>query len=121
MHVQALNIPDVKILTPRKLGDRRGFFSETYSRRTLAEIGIAIEFVQDNHVSSARRGTVRGLHFQAPPRPQDKLVRVVRGSVFDVAVDLRPSSPTYGRHVSVVCPPRRGTRCSSPSASPTDT
>jgi len=102
MLVQALTIPDVKILTPRKLGDSRGFFSEVYNRRALAEVGIDTEFVQDNHSLSACRGTVRGLHFQTPPRAQDKLVRVVRGSVFDVAVDLRGSSPTYGRHVSVV-------------------
>ena len=102
MLVQALTIPDVKILTPRKFGDSRGFFSEVYNRRALAEVGIDTEFVQDNHSLSACRGTVRGLHFQTPPRTQDKLVRVVRGSVFDVAVDLRGSSPTYGRHVSVV-------------------
>lgn len=102
MHIQALIIPDVKVLSPPKLGDRRGFFSEVYSRRTLADAGIGIDFVQDNHTSSTHAGTVRGLHFQTPPRAQDKLVRVVRGSVFDVAVDLRRSSPTYGRHASVV-------------------
>ena len=102
MRVDALDIPEVKVLTPRKLGDHRGFFSEVYSRRTLAEAGIDVDFVQDNHSLSARSGTVRGLHFQTPPRAQDKLVRVVRGSAFDVAVDLRRSSATYGRHVSVV-------------------
>ena len=102
MHVQALKIPDVKVLSPCRLGDRRGFFSEVYSRRTLAHAGIDIEFVQDNHTSSVREGTVRGLHFQRPPRAQVKLVRVVRGSVFDVAVDLRRGSPTRGRHASVV-------------------
>ena len=102
MHLQPLTIPDVKVLIPEKHGDPRGFFSETYSRRALAQAGVDTEFVQDNHSLSARRGTVRGLHFQAPPRAQDKLVRVVRGSIFDVAVDLRRSSPTYGRHVSVV-------------------
>ena len=101
MRVQALAIPDVRVLVPEKRGDRRGFFSETYSRRALAEIGVGTELVQDNHSLSARRGTVRGLHFQTPPRAQAKLVRVVRGSIFDVAVDLRRSSPTYGRHVSV--------------------
>ena len=80
-----------------------GVFSlEVYSRRALAEAGIDIEFVQDNHSLSAEKGTVRGLHFQTPPFAQDKLVRVVRGSVFDVAVDLRRDSPTYGRYVSVV-------------------
>ena len=102
MHVRALNVPDVKVLSPRRIGDRRGFFSEVYNRRTLAGAGIDVEFVQDNHASSAREGTVRGLHFQAPPRAQAKLVRVARGSVFDVAVDLRRGSPTYGRHASVV-------------------
>ena len=102
MHVQATTLPDIRVLTPRKLGDHRGTFSETYSRKTLAEFEIDIEFVQDNHATSTRRGTVRGLHFQSPPRAQDKLVRVTRGSVFDVAVDLRRSSPTYGRHVGVV-------------------
>ena len=102
MQIRSLTIPDVRVLIPGRSGDRRGFFSEVYNRRTLAEAGITIDFVQDNHSRSAFRGTVRGLHFQTPPRAQDKLVRVVRGSVFDVAVDLRRSSPTYGRHVSVV-------------------
>ena len=101
MQVEQLRISDVKVLTPKKHGDHRGFFSETYSRRALAEAGIEIEFVQDNHSRSAAKGTVRGLHFQIPPCAQDKLVRVVRGAVFDVAVDLRRGSPTYGRHVSV--------------------
>ena len=93
---------DVKVLTPGKHGDRRGFFSDVYNGRTLAEIGIETDFVQDNHSWSALKWTVRGLHFQAPPRVQNKLVRVVRGSMFGVAVDLRRNSPTYGRHVSVV-------------------
>ena len=102
MHIQELAIPDVKVLVPAKLDDGRGFFSEVYSRRKLAEVGFDIAFVQDNHSRSAERGTVRGLHFQIPPHAQDKLVRVVRGSVFDVALDLRWNSPTYGKHVSVV-------------------
>ena len=102
MQVQELAIPDVKVLVPRRFGDRRGSFSEVYSRRTLAAAGLDTAFVQDNHSWSAGRGTVRGLHFQTPPHAQDKLVRVVRGSVFDVALDLRRSSPTYGHHVSVV-------------------
>ena len=102
MQVSALRIPEVRLLTPDRHGDRRGFFSEVYNRRTLAEAGVEIEFVQDNHSLSAETGTVRGLHFQAPPFAQDKLVRVVRGSVFDVAVDLRKGSPTYARHVSAV-------------------
>ena len=102
MQVEHLNIPDVRLLSPRKHGDRRGFFSETYNRKALAVIGIDIDFVQDNHSYSADKGTVRGLHFQTPPFAQDKLVRVARGSVFDIAVDLRQGSPTYGRHVSAV-------------------
>lgn len=100
MRVEALNIPAVKILAPGKHGDDRGFFSETYNKKALAASGIRLEFVQDNHSFSAAKGTVRGLHFQTPPFAQDKLVRVVRGAVFDVAVDLRRDSPTYGRHVS---------------------
>lgn len=102
MHVADLGISGVRVLTPNKHGDHRGFFSEVYNKRTLAEAGIDIDFVQDNHSLSAEKGVVRGLHFQVPPFAQDKLVRVVRGSVFDVAVDLRRGSPTYGRQVSAV-------------------
>ena len=102
MQVERLNIPDVRLLVPRKHGDARGFFSETYNRKSLAALGVDIDFVQDNHSLSAEKGTVRGLHFQTPPFAQDKLVRVTRGSVFDVAVDLRRDSPTYGLHVSAV-------------------
>ena len=101
MQIKELSIPAVKVLAPKRYGDHRGFFSEVYNRRALAEAGIGIEFVQDNHSRSAEKGTVRGLHFQIPPFAQDKLVRVVRGAVFDVAVDLRRGSPTYGRHVSM--------------------
>lgn len=102
MQVERLNIPDVRLLVPRKHGDARGFFSETYNRKSLAALGIDIDFVQDNHSLSAEKGTVRGLHFQTPPFAQDKLVRVTRGSVFDVAVDLRRDSPSYGLHASAV-------------------
>lgn len=102
MQVERLNISDVRLLSPGKHGDGRGFFSETYNKQTLAALGISIDFVQDNHSLSAEKGTVRGLHFQTPPFAQDKLVRVARGSVFDIAVDLRRGSPTYGRHVSAV-------------------
>lgn len=99
MQVEALEIPAVKLIKPRRFGDHRGFFSETYNKRALAEAGIALDFVQDNHSMSAQPGTLRGLHFQTPPAAQDKLVRVVRGAIWDVAVDLRPGSPTYGRWV----------------------
>jgi dTDP-4-dehydrorhamnose 3,5-epimerase len=86
---ESLAIPDVKIIRPKKHGDHRGFFSETYSQKDFAESGISITFVQDNHSLSADQGTVRGLHFQPPPYAQDKLIRVTRGAIFDVAVDLR--------------------------------
>ncbi|WP_142848195.1 dTDP-4-dehydrorhamnose 3,5-epimerase [Telmatospirillum sp. J64-1] len=102
MTVKSLAIPDIKVFWPKKHGDARGFFSETYSQRDLREAGIDITFVQDNHAFSAEKGTVRGLHFQTPPFAQDKLVRVVRGAILDVAVDLRVGSPTYGKHVSAV-------------------
>ena len=100
MEVTPTAIPDVKLLKPKKFGDHRGFFSETYNKQTLGKAGINLDFVQDNHSLSAQRGVVRGLHFQLPPFGQDKLLRVVRGRVFDVAVDLRRSSPTYGKHVT---------------------
>jgi dTDP-4-dehydrorhamnose 3,5-epimerase len=101
LQVEETAIPAVKILTPRRFGDARGFFSEVYSRQAYAAVGIYLDFVQDNHSLSGPRGTVRGLHFQSPPHAQDKLIRVVRGRILDVAVDLRRSSPTYGRHVAV--------------------
>ena len=100
--VESLAIPDVKILRPKKHGDARGFFSETYSQRALVDAGIDLTFVQDNHAFSAAKGTMRGLHFQTTPFAQDKLVRVIRGSILDVAVDLRRASPTYGKHVAAV-------------------
>ncbi len=95
-----LAIPEVKVLRPARHGDHRGFFSEAYSRKSFAEAGIDMDFVQDNHSLSAEKGTVRGLHFQVPPFAQHKLVRVTRGAIFDVAVDIRTGSPTYGQHVS---------------------
>jgi dTDP-4-dehydrorhamnose 3,5-epimerase len=94
-------LPGVMIIQPVKHLDPRGFFSETYHKKALAEAGITLEFVQDNHSYSAEKGVVRGIHFQMPPFAQAKLVRVVRGSAFDVAVDLRKGSPTFGKHVSV--------------------
>lgn len=101
MQVVATSIPDVKLITPRKFGDHRGFLSETWNRRALAEQGLAFDFVQDNHSMSAAVGTVRGLHFQIPPFAVAKLVRVARGAIYDVAVDLRRGSPSFGRHVGV--------------------
>ena len=102
MLLEPLDISDVKLLIPAKHGDHRGFFSEVYNRRSLAMAGVHIDFVQDNHSFSAEKGTMRGLHFQTPPYAQHKLVRVVRGVAFDVAVDLRRGSPSFGEHVSVV-------------------
>ena len=99
--LEPTTIPDVKIVTPKRVGDHRGFLSETYNRQRFAEVGITTEFVQDNHSLSSAVGTVRGLHFQSEPFEQVKLVRVVRGRVLDVAVDIRRSSPTYGQHVAV--------------------
>ncbi len=95
-------LPDVLLLTPERRGDSRGFLSETYSRRALSAAGIDVDFVQENHTLSTARHTLRGLHFQIPPFAQAKLVRVTRGAVLDVAVDIRRGSPTHGRHVSVV-------------------
>jgi dTDP-4-dehydrorhamnose 3,5-epimerase len=96
MHVEQTGIPGLIVLTPARYGDARGFFSETWNRARLAEHGIDVDFVQDNHSISERPGTVRGLHFQAPPHAQAKLVRCGRGRLFDVAVDIRRGSPTYG-------------------------
>ncbi len=96
-----LEIPDLVLVTPARFGDDRGFFSETYNDLAFAELGIAARFVQDNHSLSRNKGVVRGLHFQAPPHAQGKLVRVVRGSILDVAVDIRQGSPTFGKHVLV--------------------
>lgn len=89
----------VLILQPARFGDERGFFSESWNRARLLEAGIDIDFVQDNHSFSTQIGTVRGLHFQSPPHAQDKLVRCGRGRLFDVAVDIRKGSPTYGQWV----------------------
>jgi dTDP-4-dehydrorhamnose 3,5-epimerase len=102
MEIISLNIPDVKIINPKKFGDHRGFFSETYNKNALEDAGINLNFTQDNHSLSGQKGTIRGLHYQIPPFAQDKLVRVVKGSIYDVAVDMRRNSPTFGRHVSAV-------------------
>ena len=98
MDVKKLSLPGLIQLTPRLFSDARGYFIETYNENAFRAAGIATTFVQDNQSYSARRGTVRGLHFQLPPAAQAKLVRVLHGSVYDVAVDLRVGSPTYGRH-----------------------
>ena len=100
MTVLPTAIPDVLLIEPRRFGDRRGFFSETYNRKAFSDIGITSEFVQDNQSLSGPVGVLRGLHFQAPPKAQDKLVRCTRGAILDVAVDIRHGSPTFGRWVA---------------------
>lgn len=99
--IRPTDLDGVLEIVPAKFGDDRGFFSETYNAARLAESGIDLTFVQDNHSLSARRGVLRGLHYQLPPRAQDKLIRVVRGAIFDVAVDIRRGSPTFARWVGV--------------------
>lgn len=94
-------LPGVMILTPARFGDARGWFSETWNAARMAEAGLDLAFVQDNHSFSAEKGTLRGLHFQRPPRAQDKLVRCTRGTILDVAVDIRKGSPHYGQWVGV--------------------
>jgi len=101
MDVLATSLPGVLRLTPRRFGDTRGYFSETWNARSfMAATGLTLNFVQDNHSFSADKGTVRGLHYQSPPSAQDKLVRVGRGAVMDVAVDVRIGSPTFGQWVA---------------------
>ncbi|WP_026198379.1 dTDP-4-dehydrorhamnose 3,5-epimerase [Wenxinia marina] len=101
MQIETTPLPGVMILTPKRHGDARGFFSESWSRETLAAQGIELDFVQDNHSLSEAAPTLRGLHFQAPPRAQAKLVRCGRGRLLDVAVDIRKGSPSYGRWTGV--------------------
>jgi len=100
MQVEPTAIPAVKIVSPKKIGDARGFFSEVYSKAEWDKAGLDFTFVQDNHSFSATVGTLRGLHFQLPPFGQDKLLRVTRGRILDVAVDVRRSSPTFGQWVA---------------------
>lgn len=101
MQVEDTAIPGVKILTTERFGDDRGFFSEVYNARRFVEAGLDLGFVQDNQSLSADVGVLRGLHFQLPPFAQDKLVRVLRGRILDVAVDIRRSSATFGRYIAV--------------------
>jgi len=101
MQIEETTLPGVLILTPARFGDARGFFSESWNRQRMTGVGLDLDFVQDNHSLSATAGTIRGLHFQAPPHAQDKLVRCGRGALFDVAVDIRKGSPTYGHWTGV--------------------
>ena len=102
MEILDTDLTDVKVIAPRGAGDARGRFYETWNARTFAAIGIAARFVQDNHVVNPARWTLRGLHYQLPPAAQGKLVRVTRGAIYDVAVDIRRGSPRFGRHVGLV-------------------
>jgi dTDP-4-dehydrorhamnose 3,5-epimerase len=97
MKIEETGLSGLKVLTPLRFGDTRGFFSESWNKRLLAQHGIEFDFVQDNHSLSAAVNTVRGLHFQAPPHAQTKLVRCGKGRLFDVAVDIRAGSPTFGK------------------------
>ena len=111
MKVESLAIGDVKLLTPKIFRDERGFFSETWNAKVFEEAtGSKFHFVQDNHVLSRDKGTLRGLHFQIEPMAQDKLVRCLRGAILDVALDIRRSSPTFGKHVSAVLTPDNWTQ-----------
>jgi dTDP-4-dehydrorhamnose 3,5-epimerase len=102
LEIRPLELDGLLEVRPRRFGDDRGFFSEVWREDRLAEAGVSVRFVQDNHSYSKERGVLRGLHFQLPPAAQDKLVRVSRGSIFDVAVDIRPDSPTFGRWAGLV-------------------
>jgi dTDP-4-dehydrorhamnose 3,5-epimerase len=101
MQIHPTALSDVLILTPRRLGDARGWLSETWNAREMANAGLDLPWLQDNHSFSAAKGTLRGLHYQSPPRAQDKLVRCSRGAILDVAVDIRTGSPTYAEWVGV--------------------
>jgi dTDP-4-dehydrorhamnose 3,5-epimerase len=101
MQIEPTDLPGVVVLTPRRHGDARGWFAETFSARAMAAAGLPVDFVQDNHSFSAAAGTLRGLHFQRPPHAQAKLVRCTRGAIRDVAVDIRRGSPTLGAWVAV--------------------
>ncbi|KFI28474.1 dTDP-4-dehydrorhamnose 3,5-epimerase [Haematobacter missouriensis] len=101
MQIEETTLPGVVIITPKRFGDDRGYFSETYNLKALSDLGISTPFVQDNQSLSRQVGTVRGLHFQRPPHAQAKLVRVLQGRILDVAVDVRKGSPHYGKWVGV--------------------
>lgn len=108
MEIREIGLPEVLEIIPQRHGDARGFFSETYNAEKLTKHGIDLVFMQDNHSLSVAAGVLRGLHYQLPPHAQDKLVRVVRGRIFDVAVDLRRSSSTFGRWAGLELSAERG-------------
>ncbi|RVD20669.1 dTDP-4-dehydrorhamnose 3,5-epimerase [Mesorhizobium sp. M4B.F.Ca.ET.017.02.2.1] len=108
LEIRPLGLDDVVEIVPKRHGDARGFFIETYNAERFAEAGIDLRFVQDNHSYSAAAGVVRGLHYQLPPRAQDKLLRVVRGSILDVAVDIRRGSKSFGQWVALEISAEKG-------------
>ncbi len=110
MKFQRLAIPEVLLIEPQRLEDERGFFSETFREDKFAELGVHVRFIQENRSFSAQAGTLRGLHYQRPPHAQDKLVRVVRGRILDVAVDIREGSPTFGQSVSAEISEQNGSQ-----------
>ncbi len=112
--IERLAIPDVWTYTPKRHEDTRGWFSETFNAEALSDALAGVVFVQDNQSLSRRKGTLRGMHFQAPPKAQDKLIRVLRGAVQDVAVDIRRGSPTYGKWVSATLSAENGKQLFAP-------
>jgi len=115
LDIQKTKIDGVLLITPKRFSDPRGFFVESYNSERFRQAGIADIFVQDNHSLSIAPGTVRGLHYQAPPRAQAKLVRVLKGSIIDVAVDARKSSPTFGKHVRALLSAENGAQLLVPA------
>jgi dTDP-4-dehydrorhamnose 3,5-epimerase len=113
--IEPLAIPEVKLVTPARFGDARGHFSETYNAQRFEDAGLPDLFVQDNQSLSGPAGTLRGLHYQTPPYAQAKLVRVLRGRILDVAVDIRAGSPSYGRHVRAELSAESGTQIYVPA------
>lgn len=108
MEIASHNLAEIKLLTPRRIGDERGYFAETFRADFFAQHVGDFAFVQDNESLSARKGTLRGLHFQSQPHAQGKLVRCTAGALFDVAVDIRRGSPTYGQWMSDTLTPENG-------------
>jgi dTDP-4-dehydrorhamnose 3,5-epimerase len=108
MEVRTTALPGVLLVKPQRFKDSRGYFVESYNQRALAKAGVSVQFVQDNQSFSAKAGTIRGLHFQRPPAAQTKLVRALSGSIFDVAVDLRQGSPTFGDWIGETLTAREG-------------
>lgn len=110
MQIEPTRLPDVLVLTPRRFGDARGWLSESWNAARMTEAGLDLPWVQDNHSFSAAKGTLRGLHYQSPPKAQDKLVRCSRGAILDVAVDFRAGSPTFAKWAAVELSAQNGSQ-----------